>query len=304
VKISPYLIPGSEDFIAKSKAPISCDLPKLVSGNMARDDGGLILDNDQRNLIVASYPEARRIIRPLIGTAEVKQGSHRWCLWIDDTCLELARTIPQACERIDNVRKFRESSKAHTTRGYAKIAHKFAQRCHQETNSIVVPKNTVEGLRFLTPVYVDENTITTDLAFVSYTKETWPLAVIASSLHRVWAEAVSGGLGSGIRYSSLITYNSFPLPQLTDKNKADLSHCAEDILLAREAHFPMTIAELYNQDNMPIDLYESHERNDEVIERIFIGRRFRNDTERLEKLFFLYAKMSAVSASGKMKKAD
>ena len=63
--------------------------------------------------------------------------------------------------------------------------------------------------------------------------------------------------------------------------------------MAREAHFPATIADLYDPDNMPADLREVHERNDEVLERIYIGRRFRNDTERLEKLFELYTKMTA-----------
>ncbi|MGH7065597.1 MAG: hypothetical protein ACREET_16095 [Stellaceae bacterium] len=41
------------------------------------------------------------------------------------------------------------------------------------------------------------------------------------------------------------------------------------------------------------------ERNDEVRERIYIGRRFRNDTERLEKLFELYTKMIADKAKVK-----
>jgi hypothetical protein len=80
---------------------------------------------------------------------------------------------------------------------------------------------------------------------------------------------------------------------LTEKNKLDLTHCAEDILLAREAHFPATIADLYDPDTMPADLREAYERNDEVLERIYIGRRFRNDTERLEMLFELYTKMIA-----------
>jgi predicted nucleotidyltransferase len=73
---------------------------------------------------------------------------------------------------------------------------------------------------------------------------------------------------------------TFPVPTLTEKNKLDLTRCAEDILLAREAHFPATIAELYDPDKMPADLRDAHERNDEVLERIYIGRRFRNDTER------------------------
>jgi hypothetical protein len=78
---------------------------------------------------------------------------------------------------------------------------------------------------------------------------------------------------------------------------ADLTHCAEDILLAREAHFPATIAELYDPDNMPANLREAHERNDEVLERIYIGRRFKNDTERMEKLFELYTKMTTGQTS-------
>ena len=50
---------------------------------------------------------------------------------------------------------------------------------------------------------------------------------------------------------------------------------------------------------MPDDLRAAHERNDEVLERIYIGRRFRNDTERLEKLFELYTKMIAGDAKRK-----
>jgi hypothetical protein len=83
---------------------------------------------------------------------------------------------------------------------------------------------------------------------------------------------------------------------LTEKNRLDLTRCAEDILLAREAHYPATIAELYDPDRMPADLRAAHERNDEVLERIYIGRQFRNDTERLEKLFELYSKMVASPA--------
>jgi hypothetical protein len=92
------------------------------------------------------------------------------------------------------------------------------------------------------------------------------------------------------------------VPTLTEKNKADLTRCAEDILLAREHHFPATIANLYDPDNMPEDLRQAHERNDEVLERIYIGRRFKNDTERLERLFALYTKMTAAAAPVKARK--
>ena len=119
------------------------------------------------------------------------------------------------------------------------------------------------------------------------------MALIASRLHLVWIATVCGKLKTDFRYSNTLGWNTFPVPTLTEKNKADLTRCAEDILLAREAHFPATIADLYDPEKMPDDLRAAHERNDEVLERIYIGRRFRNDTERLEKLFELYTKMTA-----------
>ena len=52
---------------------------------------------------------------------------------------------------------------------------------------------------------------------------------------------------------------------------------------------------------MPENLRRAHEENDETLERIYIGRRFKNDTERLEKLFDLYTKMTAAQPPMKKK---
>jgi hypothetical protein len=112
-------------------------------------------------------------------------------------------------------------------------------------------------------------------------------------MHQVWLATVCARFETRYSYSNTIGWNALPVPKLTDLNKADLTQCAEKILLTREAHFPATIADLYDAEIMPEDLRRAHEENDEVLERIYIGRRFRNDTERLEKLFELYTKMSA-----------
>ena len=55
---------------------------------------------------------------------------------------------------------------------------------------------------------------------------------------------------------------------------------------------------------MPANLRAAHERNDETLERIYIGRRFKNDTERLEKLFELYTQMTGNAATGSAGSAD
>jgi hypothetical protein len=118
------------------------------------------------------------------------------------------------------------------------------------------------------------------------------MALIASRLHLVWIATVCGKMKTDFRYSNTLGWNTFPVPKLTEKNRADLTAAAEGILLAREAHFPATIADLYDPEKMPANLRAGHDHNDEVLERIYIGRRFRNDTERLEKLFEMYTKMT------------
>jgi hypothetical protein len=150
---------------------------------------------------------------------------------------------------------------------------------------------------------IDSRSTVTSEAFALYDAPLWNMALIASRLHLVWIATVCGKLKTDFRYSNTLGWNTFPVPALTDNNKADLTRCAEDILLAREAHFPATIADLYDPEKMPADLRTAHERNDEVLERIYIGRRFRNDTERLEKLFELYTKMTSEQGTTKKKKA-
>ena len=159
--------------------------------------------------------------------------------------------------------------------------------------SLALPSVTPEERAYVTPLLLPKGVMVTNLAYLIYGFSLDLFALLSSRMHVIWVRAVSGRLGSGIRYTPTICYHTFPIPELTDQNKTDLIRCAEHILLAREANFPATIADLYDPDNMPADLRAAHERNDETLERIFIGRRFRNDTERLEKLFELYTNMTS-----------
>ena len=158
---------------------------------------------------------------------------------------------------------------------------------------IVVPSVSSRTKTYLPAGLSIMDTTLTNLHLPSTTPRSGIMALIASRLHLVWIATVCGKLKTDFRYSNTLGWNTFPVPMLTEQNKADLTRCAENILLAREAHFPATIADLYDPEDMPEDLRHAHEQNDEVLERIYIGRRFRNDTERLEKLFELYTKMTA-----------
>ncbi len=291
--ISPYLISGPEIYVEARNEPPHCELSSMVSGSMARDGGNLILTYEEAGELAVTYPQAKMLLRGLVGSRELVHYRNRRCLWIDDDLLQDALSIPAVVDRIEKIRSFRMESSANTTNGYAAIPHKFAQRAHQSNVSIAVAKTSSENRKYIPADIFDDRTVISDAAFAIYKPSVWELGVILSRIHLIWISAVCGKLESRIRYSSTLGWNTFPVPTLTEKNKADLTRCAEDVLLAREAHFPATIADLYDPENMPADLREAHERNDEVLERIYIGRRFRNDTERLEKLFELYTKMAA-----------
>ena len=141
-----------------------------------------------------------------------------------------------------------------------------------------------------------ENAVIADSAAAIYDAHLPSFAILSSRIHLVWISTICGKLKTDYRYSNTLGWNTFPIPTLTQKNKLDLSNCAKDILLARESCFPTTNADLYDPDKMPANLRAAHDRNDEVLERIYVGRRFKNDTERLEKLFDLYTKMTSAQA--------
>lgn len=224
-------------------------------------------------------------------------------MWITDSQLPEAQAYPYIRDRIEIVRIFREQSKKDKTREQAASAHAFAEIRHGRDSGtempLIVPIHTSENRDYLPVGALEPGAVVSNAAFALYDAPLWNMAFIASRLHLVWIATVCGKLETRYRYSNTIGWNTFPVPLLTEQNKADLTRCAEDILLAREAHFPATISDLYDPDTMPVNLRHAHERNDEVLERIYIGRRFKNDTERLEKLFELYTKMTAAAVKAK-----
>ena len=163
--------------------------------------------------------------------------------------------------------------------------------------AIVIPRVSSENRAYLPVDILKSGPIIGDKCYAIYDAPIWNLSLIASTLHRVWIATVCSRLRTDYSYGNKLGWNTFPLPKLTEQNKADLTTCAENILLAREAHFPATIANLYDPETMPENIRRAHEENDEVLERIYIGRRFKNDTERLEKLFELYTKLTDKKAA-------
>jgi hypothetical protein len=293
--ITPYLTIGPRIIVEKQNAPMS-GLGVMEFGNKPSDGGNLLLSSDALESLGLSEAQRERFIRRIYGSQDFINGGSRFCVWIEDEHLDEAREIPELRRRIEAVRELRLASPDKGARTIlAKRPHQLKLMRIGSTQTIVVPSVSSERRSFLPAGIVDAHTTLTNLAFALYDAPLWNMALIASRLHLVWISTVCGKLETRYRYSNTLGWNTFPVPLLTEQNKADLTACAENILLAREAHFPATIADLYDPETMPDNLRHAHERNDEVLERIYIGRRFKNDTERLEKLFELYTKMTAAA---------
>ncbi|MBD0417116.1 class I SAM-dependent DNA methyltransferase [Oryzicola mucosus] len=295
--INAYLVAGANIVVEKRGRPFG-DLAEMDFGNKPVDGGNLLLSLDEVEALALSDSQRKRFVRRIYGSAEFIRGLSRFCIWIKDQHLQEALDIERIAQRVEAVRQMRLASTKAATRAGAGTAYRFDElRQTGFETAIIVPSVSSESRSFLPVGYCEPGTIVSNLAFALYNAPLWNLALIASRVHLVWIATVCGKLKTDFRYSNTLGWNTFPVPTLTEKNKADLTRCAEDILLAREAHYPATIADLYDPDAMPTDLREAHERNDEVLERIYIGRRFKNDTERLEKLFELYTKMAAAPSN-------
>lgn len=305
--INAYLVAGPDIYIEPETKPMF-DAPTMFWGNKPVDGGHLLMSLDEARKIAYASPEAVPYLRYYYGSQEFIDGKPRVCIWVEDSEQEAASAIVRLGERFNSVRDFRLASKAKETRPASKYPHRFRQiQGSPGDQSVIVPIHSSETRQYLPVGLLPKGSVISNAAFGIYDAPLWNMALIASKMHLVWVATVCGRIKTDYRYSNTLGWNTFPVPALTEQNKADLTACAQEILLAREAHFPATIAELYDvkdgESQMPDDLRRAHEKNDETLERVYIGRKFRNDTERLEKLFDLYIKMTAGQAKPKKGKA-
>ncbi len=296
--IGPYLVPNMSSVVRKSNEPIG-QQARMLFGNMPRDGGHLFLTREEAMQL---YGDSiyKKMVRRFIGSNELIYGKLRFCLWIEDKDADTAKSNELIFKKLMQVAENRRNSDAPSTRQYAEKPHRFVQIGGLARKSqILVSGVSSENREYLPCDYLLPENIASNKCFALYDAPLWNMSLLASRLHCLWIATVCVRMRTDFSYSNTLGWNAFPVPTLTESNKADLTRCAENILLTREAHFPATIADLYDPESMPADLREVHDRNDETLERIYIGRRFKNDTERLEKLFELYTKMTNQQTTAK-----
>ena len=263
--ISPYLFEGDETFAVSQKTPL-CDVPQMNFGNQPRDGGHFVLTEEEKNLLVRQEPTLVKWIRPYIGAEEFIKQKSRYCLWLRYAQPADIKQSKILYDRVQAVREFRLASSAKTTQGYAKVPHLFAQITQPEGEDyLLVPSVSSERRRYVPIGFMKSDVISSNAVQIIPNATLYHFGVLTSNVHMAWMRVVCGRLKSDYRYSKEQVYNTFPWPNPTETQKAKIEQTAQAILDAR-SKFPNTsMADLYDEVTMPVELRKAHQENDRAV---------------------------------------
>ena len=163
-------------------------------------------------------------------------------------------------KRIEAVREMRLASNSAGTRKLADRPTRFHVENMPDTNYIIVPKVSSEKRRYVPMGFMSPNVLASDLVFVIPDATLYHFGILESNVHMAWMRAVCGRLKSDYR-----VYNNFPWPNPSDEQKIKIEQTAQAILDARAKYPNSSLADLYDEVTMPVELRKAHQDNDRAV---------------------------------------
>ena len=262
--INGYLLDAPNIFIDKRMAPL-CDVPMIALGGQPIDDGNLVLTSEERKALLDIEPQAAGFIRPYMMGKDFIERKPRYCLWLKNAAPSLLRKCPHVLERVAKVKTFRLSSKRSSTLRAAGEPTLFGAPFECETNYVAWPKVSSENRRYIPIDYLTPDIIPGDKLFCMQSASLYHFGILTSNVHMGWMRAVCGRLEMRYSYSNTIVYNNFPWPNPTDEQKAKIEQTAQAILDARALYPNSSLADLYDELTMPVELRKAHQENDRAV---------------------------------------
>lgn len=289
--INPYLFDAPSVIIDDRHDPIS-DVPKTAVGSFPTDGGNLVIQAEELDSFLSQEPAARKYIRPFIGPLEFINSKKRYCLWLKDCPPQELRSMPLVRERITAVREFRLASKKQQTQRRADIPHLFAEIRQPDTNYILFPRTSSERRRYLPIGFLPSEVIAGDTIILP-DATLYHFGVLTSNVHNAWMRVVCGRMKSDYRYSSTLVYNNFPWPNPTEEQKQKIEQTAQAILDARALYPGSSLADLYDELTMPVELRKAHQDNDRAVMQAY-GFPIKTTTESIcvAELFKMYQELT------------
>lgn len=267
--INKYLMEGPDILIQSRNKPLSNANP-MVYGNKPVDGGHLIIEADEYPQICEKYPDIVKYIHPLVGAKEYLHNEERYCLWLKGVDPSIIKNNPFLYDRVSKCKEVRTNSKAAAIQKFADVPAIFAQITQPEDcNYLIIPCTSSEKRRYIPIGFMDGNIKVTNAVQIVPNATLYDFGIITSNVHMAWMRAFAGRLKSDYRYSKDVIYNTFPWPKLQEQHRAAIEKTAKQILEARKLYPNSTLAELYDEVTMPIELRETHRDNNRAVMRAY-----------------------------------
>ncbi|TDL44664.1 class I SAM-dependent DNA methyltransferase [Kocuria rosea] len=294
--INAYLVDGPDVLVEKRSRPVGPNIPKVNYGSKPADGGNFVIKAQEYSIIQAD-PIMAKYLRPFVGSDELLYGRDRWCLWLKDMDPEDIGKSSELERRVEAVKQMRLASKAPSTREYAKFPRLFRQYGFMsDVPFIGIPEVSSEGRRYLPVAYLPAGTIISNKVYGAVDDGGILFGVVSSSMFITWMKTVGGRLESRLSFSSTITWNNFPLPSLTETQKASIVKAGEGVQSARNVHPERNLAEHYNALSMDPRLIQAHDKLDAVVDEVFgATQTCAGEEERQELLFARYVDLEGVA---------
>ena len=289
--INAYLIDAPDVYIESRKHPL-CDVPEMVTGNRPADGGHLIIEAEDYADFIKQEPSSQKYIKKLLGAAEFINNKERWCLWLVDASPSELRNMPLVLKRIQACKEDRENAPDEGRRKLALTPHLFREQLNPETY-IIVPSVSSERRRYVPMGFLTKDTIPTNLVLIIPDATLYHFGILESNVHMAWMREVCGRLKSDYRYSKDVVYNNFPWPNPTDEQKTKIEQTAQAILDARALYPDSSLADLYDELTMPVELRRAHQDNDRAVMAAYgFDVKTMTESQCVAELFKLYQQLT------------
>ena len=289
--INAYLLPADDILVESRKKPIS-DVPEIGIGNQPIDGGHYLFTEEEMQEFILQEPASEKYFKPWFGANEFLYDKKRFCLWLGDCTPAELRKMPLCMKRIEAVKTFRLSSKRVATVKLADKPTRFLVENMPDKSYILIPEATISTRRYIPMGFLTPDKLCSNLVKIIPEGELYHFGVLTSNVHMAWMRATCGYYGPSYRYSKDIVYNNFPWCNPTEAQRAKIEKTAQGILDARALYPDSSLADLYDELTMPVELKKAHQANDRaVMEAYSFWGKLNSESECVAELMKMYQKL-------------
>lgn len=295
--INGYLLDAGNIFIESRTTPIE-NVFEIGIGNKPIDGGYYLFDEEEMISFIKSEPNSKKFFRKWYGAQEFINRKNRFCLWLGDATPSELRSMPNVLKRVQAVRDFRLSSTSEGTRRIAEKPTRFHVENMPKDNYLLVPRVSSENRRYIPMGFMNPNDLASDAVQIISNATLYDFGILTSNVHMAWMRTVAGRLEMRYRYSAKIVYNNFPWPTVTEEQKQFIANTAQGILDARALYPDCSLADLYDELTMPVELRKAHQANDiavmkayGMIKKVDGKDTFLTESETVARLFEMYQEL-------------